>query len=89
MLSLFFSALLAATPGMPVELRAGEVEPDELVTPRVSGLAVPAQARAGIYLYGALSTSARPVRALLLHPLDRGAPTGERQRGALPGLHRL
>jgi len=72
MLSLFFSALLAATPGMPVELRAGEVEPEELITPRVSGLAVPAQARAGIYLYGALSTSARPVRALLLRSTDGG-----------------
>jgi hypothetical protein len=72
MLSLCLCALLAATPGMPVELRAGEVEPEELVTPRVSGLAVPAQARAGIYLYGALSTSARPVRALLLRSTDGG-----------------
>jgi hypothetical protein len=73
MLSLCLSALLAATPGMPVELRAGDVEPEDLVTPRITGLAVPERARAGIYLYGALSTSARPVRALLLRSTDGGA----------------
>ncbi len=73
MLSLCLSALLAATPGMPVELRAGDAEPEDLVTPRITGLAVPTQARAGIYLYGALSTSARPLRALLLRSTDGGA----------------
>jgi hypothetical protein len=77
MLSLCLSVLLAATPGMPVELRAGDAEPEELVTPRISGLAVPAHARAGLYLYGALSTSARPLRALLLRSTDGGAHWSE------------
>jgi hypothetical protein len=77
MLSLCLSVLLAATPGMPVDLRAGDAEPEDLVTPRISGLAVPAHAKAGIYLYGALSTSARPLRALLLRSTDGGAHWAE------------
>jgi hypothetical protein len=73
MLPLFLCALLASSPELPVKLRAGDVEPDDLVTPRISGLSVPTRSEAGIYLYGALSTSARPVRALLLRSTDGGA----------------
>ncbi|HEX8440766.1 sialidase family protein [Archangium sp.] len=73
MLSLCLCALLATTPELPVKLRAGDAEPEDIVTPRVSGLSVPTRTEAGIYLYGALSTSARPLRALLLRSTDGGA----------------
>ncbi len=73
MLPLFLCALLASSPELPVKLRAGDIEPDDIATLRVSGLSVPTRAEAGIYLYGALSTSARPVRALLLRSTDGGA----------------
>jgi hypothetical protein len=77
MLPLFLVALLASAPEPPVKLRAGDVEPEDLVTLRISGLSVPGQVKAGIYLYGALSTSARPVRALLLRSTDGGVHWAE------------
>lgn len=73
MLPLCLCALLAATPPLPVTLKAGAAEPGDEVTLHVSGLAAPARAEAGLYLFGKLSVPSHPLRALLLRSTDGGA----------------
>ncbi|HLL05206.1 MAG TPA: hypothetical protein VK539_31845 [Myxococcaceae bacterium] len=58
MLPLCLCVLLAATPATTVELRAGPAEPGDTVELAVSGLVAPANARAGLYRFGRLSTPA-------------------------------
>jgi hypothetical protein len=73
MLPLCLCALLAATPGQPVQLRAGPVEPEDTVELDIAGLVAPARPEAGLYLHGRLSTPAYSLRALLLRSTDAGA----------------
>jgi len=75
MLPLCLCALLAATPPLPVALKAGaaELEPGDEVTLNITGLAAPARAEAGLYLFGKLSVPSHPLRALLLRSKDGGA----------------
>ncbi|EPX55749.1 hypothetical protein D187_008310 [Cystobacter fuscus DSM 2262] len=77
MLTLFLCALLAAAPPAPMSLKAGAAEPGEEVSLTVNGIAVPARSEAGIYLFGKLSVSSHPLRALLLRSTDGGAHWSE------------
>jgi hypothetical protein len=77
MLALTLSLLLAASPAPVLRLKAGTAEPEEEVTLHVEGLLVPPRPEAGLFLYGKLSTSARPLRALLLRSKDGGAHWSE------------
>lgn len=73
MLALCLQVLLAAAPLPPVTLKAGAAEPGEPVDMIISGLAVPEQRKAGLYLFGKLSVPSQPLRALLLRSSDGGA----------------
>jgi hypothetical protein len=73
MLALTLSVLLATAPVPVPRLKAGTAEPEEWVWLHVEGLLAPARPEAGLFLYGKLSTSARPLRALLLRSKDGGA----------------
>lgn len=77
MLPLCLCALLAALPPPTVGLRAGAAEPGDEVTLHITGLAAPARAEAGLYLFGKLSVPAHPLRALLLRSTDGGAHWAE------------
>jgi len=77
MLPLCLCALLAATPPLPVALKAGAAEPGDEVTLNITGLAAPARAEAGLYLSGKLSVPSHPLRALLLRSTDGGAHWSE------------
>jgi hypothetical protein len=77
MLALTLAALLATSPASVPRLKAGSAEPGEWVTLHVGGLEVPPRPEAGLFLYGTLSTSARPLRALLLRSKDGGAHWSE------------
>jgi len=77
MLPLCLSVLLAAAPEPAVRLRASTVETEDTVELEVAGLAAPAHAKAGLYLFGRLATPAYSVRALLLRSTDGGAHWAE------------
>ena len=72
MLPLYLCALLATTPALPLELRAGPVEPEDTAGLDIAGLVAPERAEAGLYLFGRLSTAAYSLRALLLRSTDGG-----------------
>jgi hypothetical protein len=86
MLPLCLCLLLAATPGPPVELRAGAVEPEERVSLDVTALVAPAHAEAGLYLVGRLGTPAASLRVLLLRSTDGGASWTEVALRGVRGL---
>ncbi|PTL75632.1 sialidase family protein [Vitiosangium sp. GDMCC 1.1324] len=73
MILLSLCALLASTPPPPVGLKAGAAEPDDEIGLHVTGLAVPSETKAGLYLFGKLSVPSHPLRALLLRSTDGGA----------------
>ena len=77
MIALSLCVLLAASPASVPRLKAGTAEPEEWVSLRIQGLLVPSRPEAGIFLYGKLSTAARPLRALLLRSKDGGVHWSE------------